>query len=149
MAAEHRFRSRGMSRHLLVPTLGACLIGFSSWAAPDVALLERMIWTTIAAGWLIVGVRSRRSGVIVGDDGVVIRGFLRSRRLAWADIHRFAWRRSSSLIPWKVLVIERVDGRTITVPEVASLFRGRNRPSVVERAVEELNVARQNASPPR
>ena len=122
-------------------------LGMIIGTGPDMPVAMRIVWLVIATGAVVVAIRSVRSGVIALADGVEIRGLWRTRHLPWSDIRRFDTRRSDSLIPWQVLSLERVDGRVIRLPEVAS-FGGRgNAGNLVAAAVDGLNAMRGKASP--
>ncbi len=59
---------------------------FGHWSGVAIALYLSAI--LVVFGWL--GVRSWRLGARVDPSGVVVRNFLRTRRLRWDEIHSFA-----------------------------------------------------------
>jgi hypothetical protein len=70
--------------------------------------------------WFAVGIRGLRGGLLIGEAGVRLRGLVRSRTIAWSDIHDFGGRPEGQRLR---LVVVTKDRRVIGTP----VTRVRNR----------------------
>lgn len=123
----------GVMRTRLTTTaqaLGGCafaLAGFSVLAAPsEVGPLVLCAFLLMGGAGAVLAIRGFRAGLLLRDEVLVIRGYLRTRSVPWEDIRGFSVEPGVTVLPWSSLVVER-SSAPITVPEVASLGRPNGR----------------------
>jgi len=98
---------------LLACAAGLVLVLWASLSFPGSAERAALVLLT-APPWIIGFLMVRRTGVRVGRDGVVIRGFIRTNRVGLPDARRFVpgmhgWIGNGYPAPG----LERVDGKVI------------------------------------
>lgn len=86
-------------------------------------------------------IRGLQVGVEQTAEGVVVRKLTGTRRVPWSDFVSARVSRTSSLVPWWIVVVERRSGKPINVPEVCSFGLRRSRP-LVDTVVDALNSRR-------
>jgi hypothetical protein len=81
-------------------------------------LTPPMVWMTV---------RAARIGIVPDSDGIVVRGELRTRRVAWRDINRFSLEWTGHILPWHELKVALRDGSqfAFSPPRELRLRRGR------------------------
>lgn len=88
----------------------------------------------IASLWFLV--RAVRASVTVEGYGLRIRGYVRTRRLAWAEISNVDVEELPTIVPWRVPVLHLASGNSLRVPEVAQIG---TRPGQLTRFIELLS----------
>jgi Bacterial PH domain len=73
---------------------------------------NRLIYLAICLPFLALSVRTMRIGVFTDENGVTVRGVLRSRRLRWDEIAAFEW---GAWGGWPCGTVRRADGSRIVV----------------------------------
>jgi hypothetical protein len=98
----------------------------------------------IAALWVIGTARIIDMGAYVGDDGVLIRGLVRTRHMRWQEIAHVRLHRATHKIGgWRIesgmtVLIERRDGSTVNTELWAEGVDFHSRPTVFQAVYHEL-----------
>lgn len=104
----------------------------------------RAVAGVLAALWVIGSWRIMQHGVYVGADGVLIRGFLRSRRMRWDDIETVRLHKASHRLGrWEIesgmtVLIERRDGATVNTELWAQGVDFHSRPKLFRAVYHEI-----------
>src|SRR2546423_212745 len=73
----------------LCATLGLVPSGIPlGYVFVEPAMLVKSLLILLAAPWVFLIYRTLRAGVVLGRDGVEVRGLLRDRRVPWSDVRR-------------------------------------------------------------
>jgi len=102
------------------------------WAAPWIAAM------------LVLVIRAARGATVeFTDHEIVVRGVLKTRRIAWDEVRSVGVVPGSSaaLVPWRVPCFELRDGTAVRIDEIRSL----GEPSLVDAVVAD---ARHRLLPP-
>ncbi len=140
MAGAMTYRSTLSILLISASCLAFAFIGAAMALSTDAAGVDiggRVLGLVLVCLFGSLMLRAIRSGLRLGQDGVVVRSLFRTRRLPWGEIANFAVGGSWSIVPWQTVSIERCDGTILNAPELGSLPL--RRPTAVERAVEALN----------
>ncbi|HEX5592037.1 MAG TPA: PH domain-containing protein [Solirubrobacterales bacterium] len=122
----------GVLGMMLIATKGSPSQNFDGSLRPAVGL----VWLGFAL--MIAG--EARSGLIVEEQGVLVQGWLRRRRICWTEIEGFVVKQPFFR---QALRIRLVKGGTVTVPGFSP--RSANERNLVEERVHELNCRASNA----
>jgi Bacterial PH domain len=126
----------------------AFALGLLAWTTVEQFELAghgvRAVIAVLALLWLVGAVRILRMGAYVGDRGVLIRGLLRSRMLAWQEIaHVRLHQATHRLARWEIesgltVLIERRDGTLVNTELWARGVDFHARPTVFRHVYHEL-----------
>ncbi|MFI6155127.1 PH domain-containing protein [Kitasatospora sp. NPDC051170] len=130
-------RVGGLALTILLLSFGALL---PIWNDKEFAPSTKAIGSVLVIGFcLLVVVGVARAGTLVTPEGVTVRGMVRRRRLAWAEIARFGKAPNPNAhagrgAPAFLTYAFRADGRKVHLPYVD------DKHVVVDREVERLNA---------
>ena len=134
------YRRRSLSLPVTVCWVGMTLIFLAQTAAHDSAA-GHLISASLAAISAVVAARARRMATILANpDGIIVRGFARTKRIPRADVVRFLAlpRRSGAGRSGHTLAVEVSDGHVVLFGEFFSP-KGSDGPASVERIAASLN----------
>ena len=139
--------SPGTGRWLVIGWEAAAL-GLLAWSTGRQFELTghgtRILACALAAVWVVGAARILQMGAYVGDDGLLIRGLVRSRAMRWRDVaHVRLHRATHRLGKWKIdsgmtVLIECRDGSTVNTQLWAQGVDFHSRPSVFRAVYHEL-----------
>lgn len=114
----------------------SALLGFMALIVAVGVPAGRFVSVFICIVFALLAVRCARSGLFLSQDGVQVRGLVRTRLFFWEALEGASVERSYSLLPWRIVVLSLREKRDIRVPEVAQLTK---RHGPVDYAVELIN----------
>lgn len=126
-------RSRVLNTFVSITSSVFMILGASAWiAGRDAAGIGGLIWGT-AVGFLslVATVRAARAGLVITDTEIILRGYLRTRRVPLHAIRRFSSEGSRAPIGGEILLVERLEEKALRFPELWS-FRNRVSENVTE-----------------
>ncbi|MFB6892424.1 PH domain-containing protein [Kitasatospora sp. NPDC056327] len=130
-------RVGGLALTVLLLSFGALL---PLWNDQEFAPSTRAIGSLLVIGFcVLVIVGAARAGTLITAQGVTVRGMVRRRRLAWAEIARFGTAPNPNAhmgrgAPAFLTYAFRADGRKVHLPYVD------DKHVLVDREVERLNT---------
>lgn len=137
--AEKMFRSSFITK------LGAALLLvpsgiFLGYAFVEHAVLLKILMTCLAAPCVILIYRILRAGIVVGRDGVEVRGLLRDRKVPWTEVERFGLVLQTAMNTTAYVAVVLTDGSSL---RTSGLTAASKTSKYGLRTVAEMEAARQ------
>ncbi len=114
------------------------LLGLAMVIRPDDPSTRVLGGLTVAI-WTPMLIRLIRSGVFLSEEGVLVRGVLRTYRLPWSTIKRAGQRPTWPWLPGRVLVIHRNTDRDVLVNEIGGVARDWGSSTLLD-AIDSINT---------
>ena len=140
--SRRAFRNYGA---LAMPCVALIFLGAicGMYAFQDIPVVGRVIFFTFAVGGVCIVVRILRSGVVVTESGLEVRGWSRTRQVRWTDVVGFRRVSASALNSSVFLAVELRDGSYLKTSGLTSSKAG----SFGARVLGELEALRRAELP--